>query len=83
MSFVKVDVLKAVLFWKACMKFCQYYYNFDPIGIKFGTGDFHIMYSSVRGFHENRRSERRILLRPVIEYVRTAHIYGPNFHFMP
>jgi len=51
------------------MKFCQFFCHFDPIWIKFGTGDFHIMCSSVREYHENRRSERHILLRRVSEFI--------------
>jgi hypothetical protein len=51
------------------MKFCQYFYIFYPIWIKFGTGDFHIMCSSVRGYHENRLTERHILLRRVSEFM--------------
>jgi hypothetical protein len=51
------------------MKFCQFFYNFDQIWIKFGTGDFHILCSGVRGHHENRRSECHILLRRVTEFM--------------
>jgi hypothetical protein len=56
-------------FLEGVSEICQYFYIFGPIWINVRTRDAHEMYSSVRGFRENRHSESHILHRRVSEWL--------------